>query len=45
MTSDPSGADAYRTFLVVNVAAAILAVCLAALVWHLLRPKDGSGGS
>jgi hypothetical protein len=45
MLTDPTGAEAYRNFLVGNAMAAILSVCLAALVWHLLRPKQGSAGS
>jgi hypothetical protein len=38
LATDPSGADAYRTFFLVNTAAAIISLCLAALLWHLLRP-------
>jgi hypothetical protein len=37
--SDPSAADAYRTFFWLNSAAAVVSVTLAALLWHLLRPK------
>jgi hypothetical protein len=36
---DPSGADAYRTFFLVNATAALLSIGLAALLWHLLRPR------
>jgi hypothetical protein len=36
---DPSGSDAYRTFFLVNTTAALLSIGLAALLWHLLRPK------
>jgi hypothetical protein len=35
---DASGADAYRTFFLVNMAVAILSLCIAGLVWWLLRP-------
>ena len=35
---DPSGADAYRTFFLVNMAVALLSLCIAGLVWWLLRP-------
>jgi hypothetical protein len=38
--TDPSGADAYRSFFLVNSAAALLSLCLAALLWHLLRPRQ-----
>jgi hypothetical protein len=38
MTSDPSAADAYRTFFLVNLGTVVLSLCLAALLWHLLRP-------
>jgi hypothetical protein len=37
--TDPSGADAYRTFFLVNAGAALLSLCLAALLWYLLRPR------
>jgi hypothetical protein len=40
LATDPSGADAYRTFFLVNTAAAIISLCLAALLWHLLRPRQ-----
>lgn len=36
---DASGADAYRTFFLVNTTAALLSIGLAALLWHLLRPR------
>ena len=36
---DPSGSDAYRTFFLVNASAALLSIGLAALLWHLLRPR------
>jgi hypothetical protein len=36
---DPSGADAYRTFFLVNVATAALSLAIAVLVWWLLRPR------
>lgn len=35
---DPSGADAYHTFFLVNSATAILSLSIAGLVWWLLRP-------
>jgi hypothetical protein len=38
-TSDPSAADAFRTFFLVDLAAAILSLGIAALVWWLLRPR------
>jgi hypothetical protein len=34
-----SGADAYKNFLMVNIGTVVLSICLAALLWHLLRPK------
>jgi hypothetical protein len=37
--SDTSGSEAYRTFFLVNTAAALLSIGLAALLWHLLRPR------
>ena len=40
LISDPSGADAYRTFLLVNLGTIVLSLCLAALLWRLLRPKQ-----
>jgi hypothetical protein len=36
---DPSGADAYWTFFLVNTAAAALSLAIGALVWWLLRPR------
>lgn len=36
---DPSAADAYRTFLRVDLAVAALSLAVAVLVWWLLRPK------
>ncbi len=36
---DPSGSEAYRTFFLVNAMAALLSIGLAALLWHLLRPR------
>jgi hypothetical protein len=36
---DPSGADAYRTFFIVNAIAAGVSLAIAALVWLLLRPQ------
>jgi hypothetical protein len=37
---DPSGADGYRHFFIVDSAAALLSLALAGLVWWLLRPKS-----
>ena len=37
-TEDPSGADAYRTFFLVNTTIAVLSLSIAGLVWWLLRP-------
>jgi hypothetical protein len=39
MGRDPSGSDAHRTFFLVNATAALLSIGLAALLWHLLRPR------
>jgi hypothetical protein len=39
---DPSGADAYRTFFLVNTAVALLSLSIAGLVWWLLRPRAPS---
>jgi hypothetical protein len=39
IASDPSGADAYRTFSLMSAAEALVILCLAALLWHLLRPR------
>ena len=41
--SDPSGADAYRTFFLVNLGTVLLSLCLAGLLWHLLRPGGKVG--
>jgi hypothetical protein len=40
---DRPGAEAYRSFFFVNALVAILSLCLAALLWHLLRAKQDSG--
>jgi uncharacterized membrane-anchored protein YitT (DUF2179 family) len=40
---DPSGADAYRSFFLVNMAVAITSLMIAGLVWWLLRPKLRAG--
>ena len=40
---DPSGADAYRTFFLVNTAVALLSLAIAGLVWWLLKPRGRSG--
>jgi hypothetical protein len=37
---DPSGADAYKTFFMVNAASAALSLAIGALVWWLLRPRQ-----
>ena len=37
---DPSGAEAYRTFFLVNLSVALLSLSIAGLVWWLLRPKN-----
>ncbi len=39
---DPSGAEAYRTFFLVNVAVAALSLSIAVLVWWLLKPRSSS---
>ena len=39
---DPSGAEAYRTFFLVNVAVAVLSLSIAGLVWWLLKPRSSS---
>lgn len=39
MVRDPSGADAYRTFFMVNVTITGLSLVIAGLVWWLLRPR------
>lgn len=35
---DPSGADAYRTFFLMDLSVLALSVVIAGLVWWLLRP-------
>ena len=42
--NDPSGAEAYRTFFVVNLTVALLSLSIAGLVWWLLRPSDKRSG-
>ena len=37
-TQDPSGAEAYRSFFLVNMVVALLSLSIAGLVWWLLRP-------
>jgi hypothetical protein len=44
LARDQSGAEAYRSFFFVNSAIAILSICLAALLWHLLRPAKHRSG-
>jgi hypothetical protein len=42
-TTDPSAADAYYTFFLVDLAVAVVSLSIAALVWWLLRPQaEGS---
>lgn len=36
--ADPSGADAYRTFFLMDVGVLALTVVIAGFVWWLLRP-------
>jgi hypothetical protein len=36
---DPSGADAFRSFFLMNLAVALLSLSIAGLVWWLLRPR------
>lgn len=36
---DPSAAEAYRTFWLVDTAVAALSLAIAVLVWWLLRPR------
>ena len=36
---DPSSAEAYKTFFLVDTAAAALSLAIAGLVWWLLRPR------
>jgi hypothetical protein len=44
-STDPSAADAYYTFFLVDLAAAAVSLVIAALVWWLLRPQgEGSSG-
>lgn len=41
--TDPSAADAYYTFFLVDLAVAVVSLSIAALVWWLLRPQaEGS---
>ena len=40
---DPSGADAYRSFFLVNTAVALLSLAIAGLVWWLLKPSGSKG--
>ena len=40
---DPSGADAYRTFFLMDLGVLALMVVIAGLVWWLLRPLPPSG--
>jgi hypothetical protein len=35
---DPSAADAYRTFWMVDVGVAVLSLAMALLIWWLLQP-------
>jgi hypothetical protein len=43
LATDPSVADAYYTFFLVDLAVAALSLIIAALVWWLLRPQaEGS---
>jgi hypothetical protein len=37
---DPSGADAYRSFFLVNATIALVSLMIAGLVWWLLRPSS-----
>jgi len=37
--SDPSAAHAYRNYFLLDAAAAAVSLCIAALVWWLLRPR------
>jgi hypothetical protein len=37
---DPSAAEAYKTFFIVNASAAVLSLAIAGLVWFLLRPRS-----
>jgi hypothetical protein len=40
--SDPSGADLYRTTALLDLAVVAVCVALAALVWWILRPRNGA---
>lgn len=40
---DPSAADAYRTFFVMDIAIVALAISIAGLIWWLLRPRPPGG--
>lgn len=40
---DPSAADAYRTFFMMNVTTTAFSLVIAGLVWWLLRPKPRTG--
>lgn len=42
---DPSGADAYQTFFLVDTAVALLSLAIAGLVWWLLRPRSAPGAN
>jgi hypothetical protein len=42
---DPSGADAYRTFFLVNLAVALLSLSIAGLVWWLLKPRTSGSAA
>jgi len=41
---DPSAAEAYRTFWMVDVAVAAVSLAMALLIWWLLRPPAGRVG-
>jgi hypothetical protein len=36
---DPSGADAYRTFFMVDLGIVVLTLSIAGLIWWLLHPR------
>jgi hypothetical protein len=40
--TDPSAADAYRTFALVDGAIALCSLAIAGLVWWLLRPSSAA---
>jgi hypothetical protein len=40
---DPSAAEAYRTFFVVDLVSGLLSLAIAGLVWWLLRDQPGNG--